>query len=118
MNWGLAFFRGDSLSCTGDSINVGTDWGVYKDIYCAGNDTVFTFMDRGTRAQHRLHCQQVAQGITHRLVDQLRQPLQHPQRRRRLTGSSRRRRINRGLCFRNLDADNELLQLSSSLCLV
>jgi len=33
------------LSCTGDSINVGTDWGVYKDIYCAGNDTVFAFME-------------------------------------------------------------------------
>jgi len=33
------------LSCTGDSINVGTEWGVYKDIYCAGNDTVFAFME-------------------------------------------------------------------------
>jgi len=33
------------LSCTGDSIAVGTDWGVYKDIYCAGNDTVFAFME-------------------------------------------------------------------------
>jgi len=33
------------LSCTGDSIAVGTDWGVYKDIYCAGNDSVFTFME-------------------------------------------------------------------------
>ena len=33
------------LSCTGNSINVGTEWGVYKDIYCAGNDTVFAFME-------------------------------------------------------------------------
>ena len=33
------------LSCTGDSIAVGTDWGVYKDIYCAGNDSVFAFME-------------------------------------------------------------------------
>ena len=33
------------LSCTGDSIKVGTEWGVYKDIYCAGNDTVFSFME-------------------------------------------------------------------------
>lgn len=34
-----------SLSCTGDSIDVGVEWGVYKDIYCAGNDSVFTFME-------------------------------------------------------------------------
>ncbi|MEC7863789.1 MAG: family 20 glycosylhydrolase, partial [Bacteroidota bacterium] len=33
------------LSCTGDSISVGAEWGVYKDIYCAGNDTVFAFME-------------------------------------------------------------------------
>lgn len=33
------------LSCTGDSILVGNDWGVYKDIYCAGNDKVFEFME-------------------------------------------------------------------------
>jgi len=33
------------LSCTGDSINVGNEWGVYKDIYCAGNDSVFAFME-------------------------------------------------------------------------
>jgi len=33
------------LSCTNDSIDVGTQWGVYKDIYCAGNDSVFTFME-------------------------------------------------------------------------
>ena len=33
------------LSCTGDSIAVQTDWGVFKDIYCAGNDSVFTFLE-------------------------------------------------------------------------
>ena len=33
------------LSCTGDSIAIETDWGVYKDIYCAGNDSVFAFME-------------------------------------------------------------------------
>ena len=33
------------LSCTGDSIKVETNWGVFKDIYCAGNDSVFTFLE-------------------------------------------------------------------------
>lgn len=33
------------LSCTGDSISVANDWGVFKDIYCAGNDSVFTFLE-------------------------------------------------------------------------
>ena len=33
------------LSCTGDSIDVENDWGVFKDIYCAGNDSVFTFLE-------------------------------------------------------------------------
>ena len=33
------------LSCTGDSIKVETDWGVFKDIYCAGNDSVFIFLE-------------------------------------------------------------------------
>jgi hexosaminidase len=34
------------LSCTGDStIAVANDWGVFKEIYCAGNDTVFTFLE-------------------------------------------------------------------------
>ena len=33
------------LSCTGDSIKVETDWGVFKDIYCAGHDSVFTFLE-------------------------------------------------------------------------
>lgn len=34
-----------SLSCTGGPFEVETDWGVFKDIYCAGNDTVFTFLE-------------------------------------------------------------------------
>jgi hexosaminidase len=34
------------LSCTGDStITVANDWGVFKEIYCAGNDSVFTFLE-------------------------------------------------------------------------
>ena len=33
------------LSCTGNSIEVETDWGVFKDIYCAGNDSVFSFLE-------------------------------------------------------------------------
>ncbi len=34
-----------NLSCTGDSIDVENDWGVFKDIYCAGNDSVFAFLE-------------------------------------------------------------------------
>ena len=33
------------LSCTGNPIDVATEWGVFKDIYCAGNDSVYTFME-------------------------------------------------------------------------
>jgi len=33
------------LSCTGNHVNVANDWGVFKDIYCAGNDSVFTFLE-------------------------------------------------------------------------
>lgn len=33
------------LSCTGQQLEVGTEWGVFKDIYCAGNDTVFQFLE-------------------------------------------------------------------------
>lgn len=33
------------LSCTNDSIAVANDWGVFKDIYCAGNDSVFDFLE-------------------------------------------------------------------------
>ncbi len=33
------------LSCTGDSVQVANDWGVFKEIYCAGNDSVFIFLE-------------------------------------------------------------------------
>lgn len=33
------------LSCTGDSIAVETEWGVFKDIYCAGNDSTLRFLE-------------------------------------------------------------------------
>ena len=33
------------LSCTGGPFKVGTEWGVYKDVYCAGNDAVFGFLE-------------------------------------------------------------------------
>jgi len=33
------------LSCTGEQVEVINDWGVFKEIYCAGNDSVFTFME-------------------------------------------------------------------------
>ncbi len=32
------------FSCTGGPFEVSTLWGVHKDIYCAGNDSVFTFL--------------------------------------------------------------------------
>jgi len=32
------------LSCTGGPFEVGTKWGVYEDVYCAGNDKVFDFL--------------------------------------------------------------------------
>lgn len=33
------------LSCTSKKIDVANDWGVFKEIYCAGNDSVFTFLE-------------------------------------------------------------------------
>ncbi len=33
------------LSCTGGPFEVETDWGVFKDIYCVGNDSVFHFLE-------------------------------------------------------------------------
>jgi hexosaminidase len=33
-----------SMSCTGGPFEVPTTWGVFKDIYCAGNDSVFIFL--------------------------------------------------------------------------
>jgi hexosaminidase len=32
------------LSCTGSPFKVGTEWGVYDDVYCAGNDHTFEFL--------------------------------------------------------------------------
>ena len=34
-----------SLSCESKQIKVANTWGVFKDIYCAGNDSVFTFLE-------------------------------------------------------------------------
>jgi hexosaminidase len=33
------------LSCTGGPFKVGTKWGVFDDVYCAGNEQVFTFLE-------------------------------------------------------------------------
>ena len=33
------------LSCTGEQIPVETEWGVFKDIYCAGNDSTLRFLE-------------------------------------------------------------------------
>lgn len=33
------------LSCRGESVPVRTAWGVSKDVYCAGNEKVFTFLE-------------------------------------------------------------------------
>lgn len=33
------------FSCTGGPIEVVNDWGVFKEIYCAGNDSTFTFIE-------------------------------------------------------------------------
>lgn len=32
------------LGCTGDSIPVETEWGVFQDVYCAGNDSTVAFL--------------------------------------------------------------------------
>lgn len=32
------------LSCTGEEVQVSHEWGVFKDIYCAGNDSTFLFL--------------------------------------------------------------------------
>lgn len=32
------------LGCTGDSLDVPCNWGVFKDVYCAGNDSTLAFM--------------------------------------------------------------------------
>jgi hexosaminidase len=33
------------LSCTGGPFEVGTKWGIYKEVFCAGNDQVFQFLE-------------------------------------------------------------------------
>jgi hexosaminidase len=33
------------LACTDGPFEVGTKWGVYDDVYCAGNDSVFAFLE-------------------------------------------------------------------------
>lgn len=33
------------LSCTGKQVEVANDWGVFKEIYCAGNEDVYTFLE-------------------------------------------------------------------------
>ncbi len=33
------------LGCTGGSYEVATTWGVFPDVYCAGNEKVFTFLE-------------------------------------------------------------------------
>ncbi|MGB0522230.1 MAG: family 20 glycosylhydrolase [Flammeovirgaceae bacterium] len=33
------------LSCTGEQVEVVNDWGVFKEIYCAGNDSTFEFLE-------------------------------------------------------------------------
>jgi len=33
------------LSCTGGPFHVATEWGVHKDVYCAGNDSTFAFLE-------------------------------------------------------------------------
>lgn len=33
------------LSCIGSSMEVANDWGVFKEIYCAGNDSTFIFLE-------------------------------------------------------------------------
>jgi len=34
------------LSCTGEQIAVQNEWGVFKDIYCAGNENTFVFLEK------------------------------------------------------------------------
>lgn len=34
------------LGCTGERISVQNEWGVFKDIYCAGNDSTFQFIEK------------------------------------------------------------------------
>ncbi|MGL5619936.1 MAG: family 20 glycosylhydrolase, partial [Tannerellaceae bacterium] len=40
-----ALFAYPELSCTGGPFNVRNIWGVEEDVYCAGNDSVFAFLE-------------------------------------------------------------------------
>jgi hexosaminidase len=35
-----------NLGCTGKTIDVATKWGVFEDVFCAGNEEVFAFFDK------------------------------------------------------------------------
>lgn len=34
-----------NFGCRGEGYAVGTNWGIYNDVYCAGNDAVFAFLE-------------------------------------------------------------------------
>ncbi|NHJ47519.1 MAG: beta-N-acetylhexosaminidase [Asgard group archaeon] len=34
-----------NLSCTGGPFDVATEWGIFEDVFCAGNDETFTFLE-------------------------------------------------------------------------
>ena len=42
---GAALASYSYLGCTGGPYEVSQTWGVHKDVYCAGNDSVFTFLE-------------------------------------------------------------------------
>ncbi len=42
---GAALAAYPELSCTGGPFEVSTRWGVHEDVYCAGNDRVFEFLE-------------------------------------------------------------------------
>ena len=43
MSCSISFYP--NYSCTGGPFDVENDWGVFKDIYCAGNDSTFVFLE-------------------------------------------------------------------------
>ncbi len=42
---GAALASYPKLGCRGEGYAVGTSWGIYNDVYCPGNDEVFTFLE-------------------------------------------------------------------------